>query len=782
MDQSAQRLQVVVGVAPEQASMIFVSTDANGTPGDLNEAVQKSLGVTFPVDRGVLASQGYQVVKLPRGPLLVWIVTVGGRGPTAEQLRKNLRKALPDALSQLSSLEIGNRLWVPLMGTGAGGMSLEDSASETLNAFADELSQGDYSQLSIDISLHPKTDEKTLERISQIAQSERYVRVWGDDGQIEGDRDVQVQTSGFGLKFQRETSQTLALDRDKFALALARLFKIAEGEFSLALLGRWGSGKTTIAKKIVQYIRDEKSYSEDFFGFFRQPPAGQDTRTYDVVNFNAWRYRRQPELWIWLYESFVSTYLSTRLDRRIVRSIRAGVEKQGFMATIWRLLLLAFAAFPFMWITLALPYGIAIFGISGLIGLIFLARRWQSSLRSLVDRYGLVASHHDKLGMQATVGEDLKVLVKSWTKSSQFDRSQKIVFSSCMFIMAMLWATTFWGGTDGSLVNGLKEVHASIFGETNPIFSEELTLSVSFLAWFVWSLIALLFSIAIASDYARVDRILLIVDDLDRCPSEEIVDLVDGIKLMLDDEEVGALVQALVLADDTILEAAIQQRFSDVDGTPITLRAAVREHMEKVFLCHISIPALDADDLEPLVDIFGREFGANDSSEVSVETTSSYGRSQTATTVTSTTASRSEGSNFEAKFGTNGETEISVSAGRSFSQSTSETTETISELTTESAPSFDAAVVLSLDEISALKNAIKQNFANGGSAVVTPRSLRSILFKYQLARMMLQANGSKMDANKLALRLVEGVFSDDKSTQSGTVSRDTLEWVVDLVS
>lgn len=782
MNQSVQRLQVVAGAAPELASMLFVSTDARGTPGDLNKAVQKSLGISFPVDSEILASQGYQVVKLPRGPLLVWIVTIGGKGSTADQLHTNLRKALPEALSELSSLGIGNRLWVPLMGTGAGGLSLEDSANETLSAFADELSMGDYPPFAIDISLHPKTNNQTLARISQLAQSERYVRVWGSDEKIAFDSDAQGQASGFRLKLQRETNQTLALDRDKFALALARLFKIAEGEFSLALLGRWGSGKTAIARKIVRYVKDKESYSEDFLGFFQKPPIEQDTRTYDVVNFNAWRYRRQPELWVWLYESFVSTYLSTTIDKRILRSIRAGVEKQGFMATIWRLLLLAFAAFPLIWITLALPYGVAVFGISGLIGLVFLARRWQDSLRSLVDRYGLVASHYDKLGMQATVGEDLKVLVNSWTNSSQFDRTQKIVFFSCMFLVSSIWAATFWGGTDGLLVNSLKEIHVSVFGETNSLFSKRLTLSVSVLAWGIWSLITLFFGIAIFSDYARVDRILLIVDDLDRCPREEIVDLVDGIKLMLDDEEVGALVQALVLADDTILEAAIEKRFSDVDGTPIALRAAVREHMEKVFLCHITIPALAADDLEPLVDTFGREFGATDWTEVSTEVTSSHGRSQTTARMESETVARSEGASLEVEIGGNGKLGASISGSRSLSQSTSETIKEASEQMTEGTLRFDTDVVLSRYELSALKAAIKQSFSNSEAAAVTPRSLRSILFKYQLARMMLQANGTNMDANELASRLVERVFSDKRTMGSEDVPREKLEWVVELVS
>jgi hypothetical protein len=179
----------------------------------------------------------------------------------------------------------------------------------------------------------------------------------------------------------------------------------------------------------------------------------------------------------------------------------------------------------------------------------------------------------------------------------------------------------------------LKDFLNTVLGPESENFSEQLTLSVSLLALIIWCSIAALFSFAVVTVYARVDRILLVVDDLDRCPKEEIVDLIDGIKLMLDDEEVGSLVQALVLADDLILETAIRQRFAKLEDNMTSenqrgaagWKAAVREHMEKVFLCHVSIPVLDAGDLEPLVDVFGREFGTNELTVSTIQPDESIG-------------------------------------------------------------------------------------------------------------------------------------------------------------
>lgn len=786
MERSAHRIEVVAGARPEEASLIFVSTDVNGTPGDLNKSVQESLGVEFPIDPKLLAFQGYQIAKLPRGPLLVWIVTVGGKGDTAAQLNRNLRGALPEALEQLQSLEIGARLWVPLMGTGAGGLDHEESTRETLEAFGDVLSGSEYDKLEVIVSLHPNSSSELIERVRKVVESERYESTWARTSSSDLGKAGDAQKTGFGLKFQREISDKLALDRDKFALALTRLFRIANGEFSLALLGRWGSGKTTIANRITAYLSDEDSYESDFSSVFGRSSVHEVNKSYEVVEFNAWRYRRQPELWIWLYESFVSTYLQCSFGARIIRPIRAGIEKQGFYPTIVRLLLLAIAAYPFMWLTLVLPYGVALFGLSGLVGLVLLGRRWQSSLRSLVDRYGLVASHRDKLGMQATVGEDLKSLVKSWAKFHQFSRSQKFAFAVIFLAFGILWGSTLVGGTEGLLISSLREISSLLPVTKTALSSEDITLSVSVLAWAIWCGIAISFGVAVLTDYARVDRILLVVDDLDRCPQEEIVDLIDGIKLMIDDKEVGAVVQVLVLADDTILQAAIRKRFAgrvdeenhSVGGEKAQWRAAVREHMEKVFLCHISIPVLTADDIEPLVDAFGSEFGGSGASPDEQEPTEVYGGSQSNSTTVTTIETEEHSGSIGARLNSKAGLEETLEGGIGQSSGT-----TKSSVASPEEQDFGAEIVLSEAEISAVKSAMQRHFAESTSEyIMTPRSVRSLLFKYQLARMIMQANGIRVDAEALALPLVKRMFGG-KSQSIGTAGVEhEVAWVVELVA
>ncbi|WP_282129434.1 P-loop NTPase fold protein [Roseobacter litoralis] len=782
-------LNVVIGVPPGNAAIVFASTDVKGTPGELNQLVRKHVGAEIPLKAEILAEKGYQIVKIPDGPLIVWIVTVGGVRSTRTQLGRNLSAALKPALEEAKSLDLQYDLWVPLMGTGFGNLKYEDSAEEILNCIEATLSKDKYTRFTVTISLPPDSDEVLVGHVHALAANAGF----GFDSELQGDLEEGVATiqdahDGFGLDFQREPSEPLALDRDQFCLALARLFRIAKGEFSLALLGRWGSGKTTIADRVASYLEDETSYRSDFKSIFRVEPDLDESSNYEIVRFNAWRYRQRPELWIWLYESFVTTFLSCSLVGRLLRPIRAGIEKQGFLATVSFLLTLALVSLPLMWASLILPYGSAVFGLSSLIGLVFLARRWQASLRLLVDRYGLVATHREKLGMQALVGEDLKALVKSWTSPRQFSKGQMWFLSVVICLVSLAWFAALKGGKDSHLIFLLQEFSQELGIVQTTLSSPTAAFTASSIAWFVWSMIAFVFWIAVVTNYARTDRLLLVIDDLDRCPQEEIVDLIDGIKLMIDDKDVGKVVQAFVLADDTILQAAIQHRFdglsngagASVDGGD-RWRAAVREHMEKVFLCHISLPPLEASDVRLLIDAFGKKFdGSSDDGDQEPE-----GMLQDRKKIDMTEQEAAQ-LGVEDKSGSAKDINLPSSRSGGTSSATFRSIDEISNTSEEKAPNLDVSTVLSSKELSAIHSALVDVFDEDPMApVITPRTVRSFLFKYQLARMLLQAKQSPFEVQKLAQMLASAILSKKSGHQDLRASNDTDEdvsWVVRLVA
>jgi hypothetical protein len=312
------------------------------------------------------------------------------------------------------------------------------------------------------------------------------------EAEAEAETEAEARATGFNLRFQREPETELALDHESFAFSLARLFRLAEGEFSLALLGRWGSGKTTVAMRVKTLLTKPELYTEAHKAAFSDVGALEEliADDYAVITFNAWRYRRRPELWIWLYESFVAEYLKANAPIRVLRTLRAGLTKHGLIPTGFTLVLLALIFQPFLWLALVLPYGITLFGVGGVLALVFLARRAQGSLRQLLDRYGVVTSHREHLGMQALVGEDLKTLVLAWTKAQRFEPKEQMALAAMVGVVAVGWIYSLFHEFQDSSADLLKLVAAAL--SLKAPAGAEFSLPVTAVAFGVWALIAAL--------------------------------------------------------------------------------------------------------------------------------------------------------------------------------------------------------------------------------------------------------------------------------------------------
>lgn len=955
--QEKEFIRIKIGADPAHFDIVFASIDVNGNSGQLNTFVRNSLGLEG--DHSIEPSElrdGYSIIRVDK-QLLVYVVTVDGKSSSQDLLRINLEKALTSnvLLNFVSSAQ--RTVWMPLMGTGAGGQSFLESMDVTLQVIFQEffavhnIEQSTSFVLSVPLATTPQNVEILEDRLrSAKASYKRPINFWflqynnGDwinrdinsvqpggqlfwkigrglpknikpndvvfywrtidqgnkadrgglvgigrvisldiqningtdrlpseviyfseddllqrdhvislagitrkswqgsilsmdpdqgraiikmiidrwgenvafnlsgisvlSDEIDGTADLNTQSSvaelislAFGIQFSRELNDEtpLALDRESFALAIARLFRSAEREFSLALLGRWGSGKTTLANRVIKYVTDFEFYKTEFKERFGYELDQKSDTKYEIVNFNAWRYRKQPELWIWLYESFVQAYLECNPLMRICRSIRAGIQKQGFWASIFMLIMLAITAVPLTWASIVLPEVSAVIGFSGVVGLVLLWRRWNRLIRELVDKYGIVASHREHLGMQALIGDDLENLVKSWVRVDQFEAWQIRVFIGVMASIFLIWSGTLIAGfqvdgttiSDGQSPDFLKRLSAWKFDLT----SSKGAAVVSLVAWLLWTSIAGLFCFSLWSNYGRSGKILLVVDDLDRCPHDEIVDLIDGIKLMIGEGEghMGKYVQPFILADDTVLEVAIKHRFEGLgeknrDGVVETkrLRAAVREHMEKVFLCHISLPILEDDQAMDLVSHFGEEFGIEGirkSGEIKLPGNDA----------------ESGAPDFRVKSNVNSRTGLQTDDGQpnrdhsknSVSNEIS-ATNPIGDIdpVVDSTPvdaKYDDAFVLSNSELAELNHAVEAHIVGSGDqSAVTPRMIRSFLFKYQLARMLLQSKQIQYETSELSIELARAV-ADARSTGSASSQnapklQGKIAWVVNLVA
>ncbi|MEQ9230044.1 MAG: P-loop NTPase fold protein, partial [Cyclobacteriaceae bacterium] len=113
----------------------ITSIDSNGSTGELNQFVLKSLGYNpdqLP-EKEILES-GFAWMHFSNLKPVLFIVTIGKGNKTGDNLRRNLS----NALNQYSERLAGLKVWVPLMGIGAGRLNPIDSFTitfETITSF-----------------------------------------------------------------------------------------------------------------------------------------------------------------------------------------------------------------------------------------------------------------------------------------------------------------------------------------------------------------------------------------------------------------------------------------------------------------------------------------------------------------------------------------------------------------------------------------------------------------------------------------------------------------------
>lgn len=90
---------------------------------------------------------------------------------------------------------------------------------------------------------------------------------------------------------------------------------------------------------------------------------------------------------------------------------------------------------------------------------------------------------------------------------------------------------------------------------------------------------------------AKVDNVVIIVDDLDRCTPERIIDTLEAIKLFLSVPHTIFV----IAADENVIQYAIKKKYPPVEGMNVELST---EYIEKIIQLPIYIPELSSKDIE----------------------------------------------------------------------------------------------------------------------------------------------------------------------------------------
>lgn len=575
----------------------------------------------------------------------------------------------------------------------------------------------------------------------------------------------------------REASdEESGLEVDSYAVSLTSLLRSATGEVCMALFGHWGLGKTYLAKRLEKLLRDPELYGESLekLGLTEDGANHSTTGDYGVMWYSAWRYRRIPEQWIYLYETLAkhmkqgagNTPVGPLL--KFARILRFGIAKHGLLGLIALLAMLWLAVMPlsskFNLFGIATNY----FGVAGLVFLLGAAQRSSATVTHLLAKYGKLPSHRDGLGLQALIGDDVKALMAAWLPDdTEFSANRGWVIAG---LVGLLGAVALW-----LLLLGQQEA-----GLPADIAAVPIAHAAALIAWGIVSLAC----VWLAFGYKKApEKLLLIVDDLDRCQPEEIVDLIEGTKVLLEVPEIERKLQVLMLIDERVLRHAVLTKFeklvessADRDARANQLYA---EHVEKLFACWFRLPSLSRDEVGQIVEEYSlvnlrekkkvhakelqdaatdlnqlRELAGNTAQELQANLEVLPGTQK----IVNVAAPEQVGSNRYADQIEAAEARLAELQAQQIRVQDRPVPEPRTKIE-------NGELLYDADEAAQLKAAVEAYLSGAEQSLrtTTPRMLRTLLFKYQLGRILFMTlNGRVLNAKEreqLMAELLERGFS-----------------------
>lgn len=187
-----------IAPSPNEADVAIVPINSNGDLGQLNEQVLVQYGYNAAdLPDKIQLQSGFGVIPDLKGKPILFVVTIDNEKKTRVLLEQNLYNILEKFKGSLKN----KRIWLPLMGTGAGGLTPEESYSSTVstvNKFLKTSPTNCFFILSFPNSesgriLYKKTlndtvvKETTIEDFLKKNNCNFYLvgSIWGNDDQSE---------------------------------------------------------------------------------------------------------------------------------------------------------------------------------------------------------------------------------------------------------------------------------------------------------------------------------------------------------------------------------------------------------------------------------------------------------------------------------------------------------------------------------------------------------------------------------------------------------------------
>ena len=271
----------------------------------------------------------------------------------------------------------------------------------------------------------------------------------------------------------------------------------------IGIFGMWGRGKTYFFDKVKDYIISTNNREQTFY----------------FCKFQPWKYQKQESAWAYLYQTILESYLEKDIEYLDDSIIKKVLDTQNRLAEKYK--------------NKTILYKI--------ITSVEIERNYKVFLLNL-----------KRLGATRLVFSLIFILFTAIWVFIPFE--YKLNFFSWLIgaigISGMLFmykSYSFYMKSKGTAKNIID-----MYGKTNDYsnylgFQSEIEKELSFLL----------------QTYIceTNEKLVLFVDDLDRCNEEIIIDIVDGLKLVLDNEEINSRLIVVTAVDERVLEKSIQHKY-----------------------------------------------------------------------------------------------------------------------------------------------------------------------------------------------------------------------------
>lgn len=293
-------------------------------------------------------------------------------------------------------------------------------------------------------------------------------------------------------------------------------------------------------------------HMKDYIGKKKEKP-------FLFAEFHAWKYQDTPASWAYLYETISDVLIGDNSSSGSFLGVNKKVLKLNLLKKgakhISFLLIAIFASIIVMIIPFEaklsfVKYVFTIVPLSFLVSAYLIYRKHILNARQLFKEYSSLPSFKDLLGFQSEIQEELRFLLNASFPTDNDELNFKGSFSKCLF---------------------------NWLGENNH------------------------------------KRLLLFVDDIDRCKEGRIVEIIGSLKVMLEDEIISKKIVVLTAVDERVLKRAIMHKYhdsilrtfeEDCKKNKETSESLSREYMDKLFISGIKLSALTDSEKNEIFDAY----------------------------------------------------------------------------------------------------------------------------------------------------------------------------------